>query len=314
MVDGIEVRPVADAADRGRFAGLWNEVFPCNPYSADEFAHGWDAAPASVALLAFRDGHVVGVGHAETQHWAPDATTAIAVVAVSGSSRGAGIGTVLADVLGEWAGAQGCDGLEVFTMYAPDGAAGFWKARGFDEIFREVVRQLALRTAVLPSARVPEGITFVSQRDRPDLDQAVYAVGCEAIADSPGGEGDRYDAGDLAHWVANEYRAPGVIPECTVVALDVDGTPVGYASLGRMEALPGTGMHGFTGVARDWRGRGVATALKLEQIARARAYGLMALRTENVSHNAAMIAINDRLGYEEIYQVSVLRGPLTPTG
>ena len=312
MSRNLEVRPVSDGDDPQRFATTWNEVFPCNPYSADEFVRSWDAAPAAVALLAVVDGSVAGVGHAETHHWAPDATTAIGGVAVLRWARGAGIGSMLATGVGDWARAQGCDGLDVFAINRPSGAGGFWVARGFSERFRESVRERALEMSAPVPVAARKGITFVRQCDCPDLDEAVYAVAREAIADSPGGEGDRYEAGDLAHWRANEYRAPGVIAECTVIAVDGDGIPVGYASLSRMEALPGTAMHGFTGVARDWRGRGIATALKVEQITHARNYGLTALRTENVAHNAAMIAVNNRLGYEEIYQVSALRGPLVP--
>jgi len=55
--------------------------------------------------------------------------------------------------------------------------------------------------------------------------------------------------------------------------------------------------HGMTGVARAWRGRGVATALKRRQIAAARAAGYRLLMTENEHRNVPIRRLNEAFGY-----------------
>ncbi len=54
---------------------------------------------------------------------------------------------------------------------------------------------------------------------------------------------------------------------------------------------------GFTGVHPDWQGRGIATALKVRSLAVAKAQGMEQMQTENHEDNAAMLAINRKLGF-----------------
>jgi GNAT superfamily N-acetyltransferase len=53
----------------------------------------------------------------------------------------------------------------------------------------------------------------------------------------------------------------------------------------------------MTGVARGYRGRGIATALKLAMLAGAKRAGLRAMLTTNDEPNKAMRGINAKLGY-----------------
>ena len=53
----------------------------------------------------------------------------------------------------------------------------------------------------------------------------------------------------------------------------------------------------FNGVRREYRGRGIALALKLLAIDFCRRSGAARIRTNNDSENAPMLAINRRLGY-----------------
>jgi RimJ/RimL family protein N-acetyltransferase len=54
----------------------------------------------------------------------------------------------------------------------------------------------------------------------------------------------------------------------------------------------------FTGVLREFRGRGLAQALKLQTILLAKKKGMRYIRTNNDSQNAPMLAINRKLGYQ----------------
>ncbi len=53
----------------------------------------------------------------------------------------------------------------------------------------------------------------------------------------------------------------------------------------------------FTGVRRSHRGRGIAFALKLRATEWAKESGAVTIRTNNDSRNAAMLAVNSKLGY-----------------
>lgn len=55
---------------------------------------------------------------------------------------------------------------------------------------------------------------------------------------------------------------------------------------------------GFTGTVRSHRGRGIARAVKMETLAQAIELGVESVRTDNDQRNAAMLHINEELGYE----------------
>jgi GNAT superfamily N-acetyltransferase len=53
----------------------------------------------------------------------------------------------------------------------------------------------------------------------------------------------------------------------------------------------------FTGILQEYRGCGLAQALKLQTILLARKEGMSTIRTNNDSENAPMLAVNRKLGY-----------------
>jgi hypothetical protein len=58
---------------------------------------------------------------------------------------------------------------------------------------------------------------------------------------------------------------------------------------------------GMTGVSRHFRRKGLALSRNLRAIAYARAHGHMAIETMNAADNAAIIALNERLGFANQY-------------
>jgi L-amino acid N-acyltransferase YncA len=54
----------------------------------------------------------------------------------------------------------------------------------------------------------------------------------------------------------------------------------------------------MTGVRRDRRGRGLAHAVKVAALRRARAAGLRTMLTSNDLENEPMLAVNRKLGFE----------------
>jgi RimJ/RimL family protein N-acetyltransferase len=77
-----------------------------------------------------------------------------------------------------------------------------------------------------------------------------------------------------------------------------DGEVVGYAGLIAWNDDDSRAENGLTVVDREWRGRGLATALKRRQLAWAAANGLREIVTWTQDANDAMRHINTRLGYE----------------
>ena len=85
-----------------------------------------------------------------------------------------------------------------------------------------------------------------------------------------------------------------LIHDVTIVAFDKDQI-AGYTSTGRS----GTdrGYTYMTGTGRDYRRKGIGTALKVTMLTRAKAAGLRAMLTTNDEPNKAMRGINAKLGY-----------------
>ena len=88
----------------------------------------------------------------------------------------------------------------------------------------------------------------------------------------------------------------GTLPAGSFAAL-ADGEVVGYAGLLRWAGDPTKAEHGLTVVRRDWRRRGLASALKERQIEWAAANGVRRLVTYTQTGNESMQAVNARLGY-----------------
>lgn len=101
-----------------------------------------------------------------------------------------------------------------------------------------------------------------------------------------------YDPREALIWFGKPY----VMDESFFIAKRGDEY-VGVADLNLVEALPGGLGHGFTGVAREHRRRGVATALKLRAFEYARGRGYRTIRAFNHQVNAPLIALNEKLGF-----------------
>src|SRR2546430_740743 len=73
---------------------------------------------------------------------------------------------------------------------------------------------------------------------------------------------------------------------------------VGMSNVHRIDTELGLLNQDDTGVRREYRGRGIATALKLKVINFGKKNGYRTLRTWNDSSNAPMLAVNTKLGFK----------------
>lgn len=89
---------------------------------------------------------------------------------------------------------------------------------------------------------------------------------------------------------------PTTIPEAFLIACRGEEY-VGLTYLRRVPGLPYILSQALTGVTRQARGLGIATALKLAGIEWARAQGIQEIRTWNSQRSPLMISINERFGF-----------------
>lgn len=303
----LRIAPVTSDEGIATWAEVHNRASPCRPEGVDELRHDFGLAPDGRAVVAWRGDRPVGVGHVEVQHWVAGSHHADGWIVVPKEERRHGIGTALACDISRWADERRFRGLDVWVDAAEPDAPGFWVRRGYREVGRERLSQVDLRGEDPPNVPVPDGVEFVILADSSDLEAGMYRVGSEGIADIPGP--DRYDAGDFEHWLAAELRKPGLMEDCSVVALAA-GEVVGFATLVRLAGRPDVAEHEMTAVARAWRGRGIARAMKRRQLALARHTDLAALESANEARNASILAVNAHLGYVHTADLIQLRGPL----
>jgi GNAT superfamily N-acetyltransferase len=114
-----------------------------------------------------------------------------------------------------------------------------------------------------------------------------YEVWAECYPDMP--VSPPIPAPSYEEWLEEEVSGP-----VTFVALDA-GHVVGAAAL--LERVDGLAEHGLTAVRRSHRARGIATALKQALVHWAAQNGYRELTTWTQDGNAAMQAVNIKLGY-----------------
>jgi mycothiol synthase len=190
----------------------------------------------------------------------------------------------------------GKTGLEVWTTSRTPDVVAFLEPRGYEEVRRYVISELDVAAAPDPD---PPAFDLVTFAERPDLGPALYELAQLAHPDQPG----RSDSTVSESWW--EWGLAANPAESYFIALDGKRV-LGY---GYLEHDDGQWKNGFTAVARDARGRGIAGAIKRAQIAWAKANGVPTLRTANETRLEGMLALNRRFGYRALYDEIVLRGP-----
>jgi GNAT superfamily N-acetyltransferase len=238
----------------------------------------------------------------------PDFPAYWATIAVLPGDRRRGVGSMLLAAISDHARAAGKTELILRCSDAQPEGIAFLSHRDFREHERSKVVRLALAGVTALDVEPPAGIAFSTLAERPDLIVGVHAVALEAFPDIPGGD-EPIEAGDLAEFRARDVDRPGIPADAFIVALAGDEV-VGYANLLMAPGSTTVAWHDMTAVRRDWRGRGIAAALKRATIAWAIHNGVTALDAGNDEANASMRAVNARLGYRPLPDEVFMRGPL----
>ena len=300
---GIRIEPVSGADESRLWLQLRNQI-AMEPLRADQRDRLREMAPDTVELLGRLDDRVVAAAVVGSSLTEPSGPRANCSAYVHPEARGQGVGTAVYEEVSRRARALDKTELDAGAPESDEASLRFLRRRGFREISRSQQASLELADAAV-SPGAADGFELVTLAERPELASGAYAVAREAIPDVPVAE--PLVIGSEEDWRRDELEH--ALPELSLFAL-ADGTVVGYTTLGGYG--DGIGLHLMTGVARAWRGRGVARALKVAQIDAARRAGLTRLVAYNDAANAPMQRLNVALGYR-LHPVYVgMRGPLAP--
>jgi GNAT superfamily N-acetyltransferase len=259
-----------------------------------------------IMMVGEIDGQIVGDWYVE-HHWGGAGGTFFAVVEVDQSKTRRGYGTTL------WNDAEAelrRRGVRKVYHQITDNrkqSQEFAEHRGFKKTGRaDRISRLELAKADLTGYEgveerlASEGIEIRSVAEIQPLDESfmrrLHTMVESVVADIPRTE-KKHQEQPFEVWSQNFLKSPGSSAEAYFLALD-NGSPVGLANLHVRPGAPA--FNGLTGVAREYRGRGVARALKLRTIRWARDKGIEHIDTGNDAENARMLAINVSLGYKAL--------------
>lgn len=261
-------------------------------------------------VVAEQDGRIVALGgighddfsHEEWRYWGG--------LNVHPDARGQGIGSAIYDELLRRVQARGARELRVGTSDKPQDAPGraFLERRGWTvawERFESEINTEALELSAFDGLLQKvdsQGVQLVSLADLasdPERNRKLHELDWMLFQDVP--LGTDLTKKELEQWVKEEIEDPQLRPQLSFVALDpaardpLTGNYVGYSTLGLSPG--GFYFIGMTGVRREYRGRGLAKALKVAAMRALHAAGGGVIRTFNDAPNQAMLRMNEGLGF-----------------
>jgi GNAT superfamily N-acetyltransferase len=297
------LRPLEPPSDYQPLAGLLNQInaTPTTPEALAEDDGRLPAATIRQRIVAVNEhGALVGYGLARRFPWEREGLFLIKA-SVAPDCRRQGIGTALADAAAQFALAQGATAFQTIIRDDDDASVAYARRRGYalerhlitstldvtrfdDAHFRDAIQALQAGS-----------IRFTTLADEPGeaTERGLYELDKHASADNPGE--DLPDFLPFADWRRLSIGRSDVRPDLVLIAKDGDRV-IGMSDMA-YTAETRSIYTGFTGVHRDYRGRGIALALKVLAVAAARRLGAATMRTENDARNLPMLAVNRRLGY-----------------
>jgi mycothiol synthase len=301
-MSSVTIRRASTDDDLAATRRVQMAVFPNEMAQTVEQMRANDGPDKLRLIAADENGTVTGIGTA-----ARSGLTGGAVVApvVLPEHRRRGIGAQLLRALVVHAEALRPDFL---VGHADDeGSRAFAERFGFVEVDRQV--EQVRRIGDEPPAPTLDGVAVVTVAERPELwDVAYDRVGLQAFTDM---------AVITPVQVTREewHREWMTDPAAMFLALPSDGSDevIGLAGLLVDPDEPTRAENALTAVRREWRGRGVAAALKRTTLHHAATHGIAEVYTWTQKNNADMRRLNERLGYVTRQQSFTMRAtpPLT---
>ena len=185
----------------------------------------------------------------------------------------------------------------------------FLRARGFQEA-QQVQQEslLFLNIASLDPRSHAEGegnlqgqgITIKTLKElqvEPNFTYKLYSLYDKLIQQTPSSQPLKQKSYDK---FVKELRRTDLLPEAYNIALH-EGNYIGMNAL-YTQPEPKQLFNEFTGVKQDYRGMGIATALKRRGIAYAKAHGYSTIITRNNPRNDRIVQLNKQLGFLAMIQ------------
>jgi GNAT superfamily N-acetyltransferase len=300
----IAIRPFT-ADDYEGFAALRNAVYPEYPFSVADWQHmdkHRDPKCRFARFVAEQDGLLVGICNYANVTWMYHPQKFFVDVSVHPEYQGQGIGRRLTDHMlhqvGQFAPlALRCEIREDKTrdvrfaqQYGFEEELRIWESRldlqSFDVTpFSDDLQRLGQHEIMIKSFRELEA--------DPQRNQKLHALMMECEQDVPAP--DPITAVPYDVWLKSTLNSPALMLDAYLVALDGDE----YVGLSQLWTRQGSTEvdNGLTGVKRSHRRKGIALALKLQNIMYAKQQGYHQIMTTNESTNRPMLSINERLGF-----------------
>lgn len=292
-------------ADFAAATELMNALSPHRVGSAAGLLYAARAEPPAARRrfwAADVDGALVGWGTAIADYESTE-SAGLVNVAVAREHWGRGIGSSLLEACLDHVAEIGAD-LARGRSESDEHSRGFALARGFVQTHAVRVSAVDPRTVAPPVAR--EGVELVPLGTV--TPEAAFELDVDVSADVPN---EQLDAVELEQWVADHWRHPDRDLDAST-ALLVDGELVACSYV-RITA-DGRSVTDFTGTRREHRGRGLAEAVKRATLVKAAARSATIAVTHNDSTNAAMLRVNERLGYRPLAELLAWSRPSLSSG
>ncbi|MDR7418239.1 MAG: GNAT family N-acetyltransferase [Armatimonadota bacterium] len=307
----ITIRPYRDA-DAEAIARIHNAIFPDTPETAEEMRYEvsrFDPARyVSQWLVAeTRPGtDVVGYGYYRHLPWAYHPHRYRLWVAVHPAYQRRGVGRRLIASILSALRARGAERVTAETREDFLSAVAGLRRFGFEERYRDFEARLdvpgvdlsPLRSYVERAAR--SGVTFTTLADEVARDASCLSGLYQAYSimdmSAPREESDPPTEPPYDEWLKQDIQSYRTIPEAYFLAKMGD-VYVGLSQLKRSRGDPTLLHQELTAVVPPFQGRGLAVALKVLTVEYAQRHGYKTIRTFNSSRNAAMLAINRKLGF-----------------
>lgn len=246
-------------------------------------------------------GQIVGCSTMMHESWDP-AGKFYVWLCTDAAATGQGIGSQLYDDALTFCGAHGATQLTSQVNDNDPISQAFAQRRGFHQdrhIFESVIQLTEFDEtpfAHITPAVLAQGIRILSLAeagDTPAIRRQLYEVNRDTALDIPGRS---LVFSSYEEFTQIVFDSTWFNPAAQILALDGDKA-IGLAAV-RFLGETKTMYNLMTGVVAGYRGRNIALALKLHTIRLARAWDAAAIRTNNDSQNAPMLAINRKLGYQ----------------
>jgi GNAT superfamily N-acetyltransferase len=287
----MTMRPLELERDADDLVRLVRDAVPTATVNRAALVHRISSLPERARLriwVAEVDGRTVARADAFMNFFSKGSRRCFVGVMVRSDHRRQGIGSRLYELCMGHAAELGAEGLITNFFENPAGVA-FALAYGWREARVETESILDPR---MVSEQPPASVDL---RPVTEVDpRLVWRVDAEATLDVP--QTETTDDIPYEEWEDHVLRYPLFEPEGSFVAI-VDGVAAAVSLL-VADRDSGRGLNMFTGTLREYRGRGLALAVKLATTHWAAANGITQITTTNDETNAPMLAINRRLGYK----------------